>query len=228
LTYEFCTWEPVSLVSKLSQTEIDRFLDRSSDRPSSDARESNPNTRRKFVKLDEQPDYIKFGQLRSFQLQGVNFLAHNWCRGNNVILADEMGLGKTVQTVAFINWLRHDRRQDGPMICVVPLSTMPAWADTFNNWTPDVNYVIYTGREEARRIIREKELLVDGNVNKIKFNVLLTTYEYVLADWQFLQSIKWQFLAVDEAHRLKNRESQLYDRLKLVRPFRTLWASWLP
>jgi len=214
LTYEFCTWEPASLICELSQTEIDRFLDRSANRPSSDTRESNLNTRRKFVKLDAQPDYIKYGRLRGFQLQGVNFLAHNWCRGTNVILADEMGLGKTVQTVSFINWLRHDRRQDGPFICVVPLSTMPAWADTFNNWTPDVNYVIYTGREEARSIIRDKELLVDGNPRRTKFNVLLTTYEYVLADWQFLSSIKWQFLAVDEAHRLKNRESQLYDRLR--------------
>lgn len=213
MTYEFCTWEAASLISQLSQTEIDRFLDRSSNRPSSDARESSLNTRRKFVKLDEQPDYIKFGRLRPFQLQGVNFLAHNWCRGTNVILADEMGLGKTVQTVSFMNWLRHDRRQDGPFICVVPLSTMPAWADTFNNWTPDINYVIYTGREDARSIIREKELLVDGNPRKIRFNVLLTTYEYVLADWQFLSSIKWQFLAVDEAHRLKNRESQLYEKL---------------
>ncbi|KAF1840967.1 uncharacterized protein K460DRAFT_195645 [Cucurbitaria berberidis CBS 394.84] len=213
LTYEFCTWEPASLVSRLSQSEIDRFLDRSSNRPSSDTRESNLNTRRKFVKLDEQPDYIQYGKLRAFQLQGVNFLAHNWCRGTNVILADEMGLGKTVQTVAFMNWLRHDRRQDGPFICVVPLSTMPAWADTFNNWTPDVNYVIYTGREDARSTIREKELLIDGNPKRIKFNVLLTTYEYVLADWQFLSSIKWQFLAVDEAHRLKNRDSQLYEKL---------------
>jgi chromodomain-helicase-DNA-binding protein 1 len=200
-------------VSRLSQVEIDRFLDRSSNRPSSDLRESNLNTRRKFVKLDEQPDYIVYGKLRAFQLQGVNFLAHNWCRGTNVILADEMGLGKTVQTVSFMNWLRHDRRQDGPFICVVPLSTMPAWADTFNNWTPDVNYVIYTGREDARSTIRDKELLIDGNPKRIKFNVLLTTYEYVLADWQFLSSIKWQFLAVDEAHRLKNRESQLYERL---------------
>lgn len=201
-------------MSGLAQNEIDRFLDRVSNRPVSDPKESSLATRRKFVKLDEQPDYIKYGQLRSFQLHGVNFLAHNWCRGTNVILADEMGLGKTVQTVSFMNWLRHDRRQQGPFICVVPLSTMPAWADTFNNWTPDVNYVIYTGRESARKIIRDCELLVDGNVKKTKFNVLMTTYEYVLADWQFLSQLKWQFLAVDEAHRLKNRDSQLYDKLQ--------------
>lgn len=201
------------MISKLSQSEIDKYLDRSSKLPWSDNKESNLATRKKFVALKEQPDYIKYGQLRSFQLHGVNFLAHNWCRGTNVILADEMGLGKTVQTVAFMNWLRHERKQDGPFICVVPLSTMPAWAETFNNWTPDLNYVIYTGREEARKIIREYELLVDGNVRKVKFNVLMTTYEYVLADWQFLSQLKWQFLAVDEAHRLKNRESQLYERL---------------
>lgn len=130
-----------------------------------------------------------------------------------MILADEMGLGKTVQTVAFMNWLRHDRQQQGPFIVVVPLSTMPSWAETFDHWTPDVNYVVYNGNEAARKTIREHELLVDGNIRKAKFHVLLTTYEYILADAAFLSGIKWQFMAVDEAHRLKNRESQLYARL---------------
>lgn len=130
-----------------------------------------------------------------------------------MILADEMGLGKTVQTVAFMNWLRHDRQQQGPFIVVVPLSTIPSWAETFDNWTPDVNYVVYNGNEAARNTIREQELLVDGNPRKAKFHVLLTTYEYILADSTFLNQIKWQFMAVDEAHRLKNRDSQLYNRL---------------
>ena len=163
--------------------------------------------------MTEQPPYIKHGTLREFQIVGLNFLAYNWCKNQNVILADEMGLGKTVQTVAFMNWLRHDRQQHGPFIVVVPLSTMPSWAETFDNWTPDINYVVYNGNEASRNIIKQYELLVNGNTQKAKFNVLLTTYEYILADASFLSQIKWQFMAIDEAHRLKNRDSQLYAKL---------------
>lgn len=214
LPYDFCTWESASLVSELAQNEIDRYLDRTSKMPQTNQREASLATRSDYKPFRTQPDYIKGGELREFQIHGLNFLAHHWCKGNNVILADEMGLGKTVQTVSFIDWLKHERGQQGPFIVVVPLSTMPAWADTFDNWTPDINYVVYNGNEEARKIIREYELLVDPrNYKKVKFNVLLTTYEYVLADAGFLSQLKWQFMAVDEAHRLKNRDSQLYAKL---------------
>ncbi|KAK0364071.1 ATP-dependent DNA helicase Hrp3 [Friedmanniomyces endolithicus] len=213
LYYDSCTWEDADLVSQLAQSEIDRYLARIQNQPQSNTRESNIATRTDYRPFRTQPDYIKGGQLREFQIHGVNFLAHHWCKGNNVILADEMGLGKTVQTVAFMDWMRHDRGQQGPFIVVVPLSTMPAWADTFNHWTPDVNYVVYNGNEASRKIIREYEMLHNGNPRKVKFNVLLTTYEYILADAPFLSQLKWQFMAVDEAHRLKNRESQLYAKL---------------
>ncbi|KAF2222920.1 P-loop containing nucleoside triphosphate hydrolase protein [Elsinoe ampelina] len=213
LPYESCTWESAALVSELAQSEIDRFLDRSNKLPVSDKKEMNPNTRSPYRPFRTQPDYVKHGQLREFQITGVNFLAHNWCNTNNVVLADEMGLGKTVQTVSFMNWLRHDRGQQGPFLVIVPLSTMPAWADTLNNWAPDINYVVYNGNEASRKIIQDYELLVDGNTRRVKFHVLLTTYEYILLDAPFLSQLKWQFMAVDEAHRLKNRESQLYIKL---------------
>jgi chromodomain-helicase-DNA-binding protein 1 len=214
LLYDECTWEAASLVSEHAQDKIDQFLDRSTRSWQSDRKEASPETRSRLdERLKEQPEYIKGSPLREFQLIGLNFLALNWTRSNNVILADEMGLGKTVQTVSFFSWLRNSRGQEGPFLVVAPLSVIPAWCDTFNHWTPDLNYVVYTGPEAARANIREHELIVNGNPKKHKFNVLVTSYDYILLDHEFLRSIKWQVLAVDEAHRLKNRESQLYAKL---------------
>lgn len=211
--YEDSTWEAASAITADFQEKIDQFLDRSSRQWVSDRSESNPDTRSRMAKLESQPDFIKNGELREFQLRGLNFLCLNWTRANNVILADEMGLGKTVQSVSFLSWLRNDRMQEGPFLIVAPLSVIPAWGDTFDNWSPDLNYVVYLGNETSRQTIRENELLVNGNTKKPKFNALITSYEMILQDWQFLQTIKWQALLVDEAHRLKNKESQLYSRL---------------
>ncbi|KAK2767760.1 hypothetical protein FQN54_003919 [Arachnomyces sp. PD_36] len=213
LFYDSSTWEAADLVSEIAQPEIDRYLDRCSRPPVSNKAESNLASRAPFEPIHGTPEYVRNGELKDFQVKGVNFMAYNWVRGRNVVLADEMGLGKTVQTVAFINWLRHVRQQQGPFIVVVPLSTMPSWAETFDNWTPDLNYVVYSGNEPSRKIIRDFELFTDGNLLRPSFNVLLTTYEYVLADASFLSQVKWQFMAVDEAHRLKNRDSQLYAKL---------------
>lgn len=213
LTYEHCTWEETDTISEAAEDKIEQFLDRQSRSWTSDKYESNPTTRSKFIKMDQQPSYIQGGELRGFQLTGLNFLALNWCRANNVILADEMGLGKTVQTVSFLSWLRNERKQEGPFLVVAPLSVIPAWCDTFNLWTPDLNYVVYLGNAEARSTIRDHELMFNGNPKKHKFNVLVTSYEYILMDADFLRTIKWQALAVDEAHRLKNKEAKLYAEL---------------
>lgn len=40
-----------------------------------------------------------------------------------------------------------------------------------------------------------------------KFDVLLTSYEYISQDFPTLSSIEWDILIIDEAHRLKNNQS---------------------
>lgn len=87
-------------------------------------------------------------------------------------------------------------QQYGPFLVVVPLSTLPAWQWQLAQWAPDLNVIAYTGNGESRRTIRDYELY--DNKRKLKFNLLLTTYEYVLKDRYDLDKIKWQYMAVDE------------------------------
>ncbi|XP_067119444.1 chromodomain-helicase-DNA-binding protein 1 isoform X4 [Centruroides vittatus] len=215
LPYSECTWEDGNLICHKFQSKIDEYNNRQKSQKIPSKVCKVLKARPKFTPLKQQLKYMGNSddlQLRDYQLEGLNWLVHSWCKENSVILADEMGLGKTIQTICFLSYLFHQYSLFGPFLLVVPLSTMASWQREFSQWAPEMNVVVYLGDVGSRNLIRQYEWCHPGN-KRLKFNVLITTYEILLKDKTFLNNVSWAVLGVDEAHRLKNDDSLLYKSL---------------
>ena len=211
LNYCDCTWEERADIAAFADAiaEHDRFEARTRARV---LPRTHPTS---YAPLQRQPAAVVGGTLREYQLHGVNWLTYCFVRRSNGILADEMGLGKTVQTIAFLANIRERYQVSGPHIVVVPLSTLSNWYGEFRKWCPSFNVIVYTGNAKSREVLREHEFVgTRGARLVIRFDVLLTTFETAMTDAEFLGQVRWFYMVVDEAHRLKNFDSKLYACLQ--------------
>ncbi|XVF28426.1 hypothetical protein REPUB_Repub15cG0028400 [Reevesia pubescens] len=160
--------------------------------------------------ISEQPAFLTGGKLREYQMNGLRWLVSLYNNHLNGILADEMGLGKTVQVISLICYLMETKNERGPFLVVVPSSVLPGWESEINFWAPEIHKIVYAGPpEERRRLFKER-------IVHHKFNVLLTTYEYLMNkhDRPKLSKIHWRYIIIDEGHRIKNASCKLNADLK--------------
>lgn len=168
-------------------------------------------------KVTEQASIMVNGQLKEYQLKGLEWLVSLYNNNLNGILADEMGLGKTIQTISLVTYLMDRKKVMGPYLIIVPLSTLPNWVLEFEKWAPAVGVVSYKGSPQGRRLLQNQ-------MRATKFNVLLTTYEYVIKDKAVLAKIQWKYMIIDEGHRMKNHHCKLTQVLNThyIAPYRLL------
>ncbi|VAI71304.1 unnamed protein product [Triticum turgidum subsp. durum] len=235
LSYDECTWESESDIS-VFQPQIERYNEILSRRKKSTDKSKNAD--RAMRHAEQTPEFLTGGKLHPYQLEGLNFLRYSWSINKRVILGDEMGLeiddkkntGKTIQSIAFLASVSEDKF--GPHLVVAPLSTLRNWEREFATWAPQMNVIMYFGSGSSRDIIKKYEFYYskdnpkklkknkssssndEKKQSRIKFDVLLTSYEMINMDSAVLKTIEWECMIVDEGHRLKNKDSKLFGLLK--------------
>ena len=152
--------------------------------------------------VTEQAAIMVNGKLKDYQVKGLEWMVSLYNNNLNGILADEMGLGKTIQTISLITYLMEKKNNMGPYMVIVPLSTLSNWVLEFAKWAPSVTTVSYKGSSDARRALQIQ-------IRSGEFNVLITTYEYIIRDKAILSKVRWSYMIIDEGHRMKNHSNKL-------------------
>ncbi|KAM9804089.1 lymphoid-specific helicase [Neosynchiropus ocellatus] len=161
----------------------------------------------------QQPLLFTGGVMRWYQIEGIEWLRMLWENGINGILADEMGLGKTIQCIAHIAMMI-EKKVLGPFLVVAPLSTLPNWINEFRRFTPEVSVLLYHGPQADRTKLLSQLRGPQGPLSMLP--VVVTSFEIAMIDRKILQRYKWNYLIVDEGHRIKNLNCRLVRELKMM------------
>ncbi len=135
--------------------------------------------------------------LRSYQREGIDWLAFLKEAGLGALLADDMGLGKTLQALAVLS---------GRSLVVCPASVVHNWLAEAHRFRPGLRAVAYHGA--GRVLDRDADLVV-------------TTYAILRLEADRLASEEWDVVVLDEAQAIKNPDSQTARAaFRLAAPFR--------
>uniref|UniRef100_A0A7N9ATX9 Excision repair cross-complementation group 6-like 2 n=1 Tax=Mastacembelus armatus TaxID=205130 RepID=A0A7N9ATX9_9TELE len=168
--------------------------------------------------------------LRDYQREGIKFIYNNYICSRGCILGDDMGLGKTVQVIGFLAAVLHkagtwediknnrpeflqsqvSSKQSKPnkvFLIVAPLSVLYNWKDELDTWGHFQCVVVHG-------LKKEEEL---ARIRKGRTEVALTTYETLRLCLDQFNNIDWSAVIVDEAHKIKNPNSQITQAMKDLR-----------
>ena len=139
--------------------------------------------------------------MKEYQLEGLNWLLKLHSMNINGILADEMGLGKTIQTIALLAYLKL-KTDSLTHLIIVPKVTIKNWEKEINKWLPNIKLLFFYGDKDERKILSEHIM------KESHYDIVLTTFECSMKEKTALSALNYEYLIIDEAHRLKNDQGK--------------------
>ena len=145
-------------------------------------------------------------ELRPYQKDGFDFLAHLARIGHGGILADDMGLGKTLQTLSWLLWLKQQASNGGPTLVVCPASVMHNWRREAEKFTPQLKVLVLESGEKRAAALKKIS----------QFDLVVTNYALLRRDLAALSKIHYRAMVIDEAQFIKNPGVQITKAVKLL------------
>ena len=147
-------------------------------------------------------------ELRPYQKDGFDFLAHLTQIRLGGILADDMGLGKTLQTLTWLAWLKEQNKKNHkPSLVICPASVLHNWRREAEKFTPDLKVLVLesgAARHNLRKQIPQHDLIV-------------TNYALLRRDLEELQKFAFRAVILDEAQFIKNPGALVTQSVKQLK-----------
>lgn len=142
------------------------------------------------------------GDLYPYQTHGYRWLLMILRNKLGCVLADDMGLGKTIQVIAV---LTKGQRENYPDLIICPATLITNWIRELKKFTKDLVLLIHRGPERT------------GFPAFIKnVNIVITSYDTALRDYQLLKMINWNTIVLDEAQAIKNPDALRTQAIKKI------------
>jgi len=147
-------------------------------------------------------------ELRPYQKDGFDFLAHLVRIKLGGILADDMGLGKTLQTLTWLAWLQdQNKKNHKPSLVICPASVLHNWRREAEKFTPNLKVLVLesgAARHNLRKQIPQHDLIV-------------TNYALLRRDLEEFHKFSFRAVILDEAQFIKNPGAQVTQSVKQLK-----------
>jgi len=161
----------------------------------------------KGVPAAQLPEGLQ-AELRPYQKDGFDFLAHLVGVKLGGILADDMGLGKTLQTLTWLAWLKEQNKKNPkPSLVICPASVLHNWRREAEKFTPDMKVLVLesgAARHNLRKQIPQHDLIV-------------TNYALLRRDLEEFHKFAFRAVILDEAQFIKNPGAQVTQSVKQLK-----------
>ena len=155
----------------------------------------------KGVPSAELPKALQ-AELRPYQKDGFDFLAHLVQVKLGGILADDMGLGKTLQTLTWLAWLKERNvKNPKPSLVICPASVLHNWRREAERFTPNMKVLVLESGA-ARHNLRKQ---------------IPQNYALLRRDLEELQKFSFRAVILDEAQFIKNPGAQVTQSVKQLK-----------